>query len=64
MSTRPIGRLQYGSASLTPIPRLGTPTKRIPGYSVLFGLLRPLTLAQPHARAAAVLVDEFDAGTL
>ena len=30
----------------------------------LFRLLRPLALAQSHARAAAVLVDEFDAGTL
>ncbi len=27
----------------------------------LFGLLRPLALAQAHARAAAVFVDEFDA---
>ena len=30
----------------------------------LFGLFWPLTIAQPHARAAAVLVDEFDAGQL
>ena len=28
----------------------------------LFGLLRPLALAQAHAGAAAVFVDEFDAG--
>ena len=27
----------------------------------LFWLLRPLALAQAHTRAAAVLVDEFDA---
>jgi hypothetical protein len=28
----------------------------------LFGLFQPLTLAQAHARVAAVLVDEFNAG--
>jgi hypothetical protein len=28
----------------------------------LFGRFWPLTFAQPHSRAAAVLVDEFDAG--
>jgi hypothetical protein len=27
-----------------------------------FDLLGPLTLAQPHARSAAVLIDQFDAG--
>ena len=27
----------------------------------LFGILRPLALAQAHAGAAAVFVDEFDA---
>jgi hypothetical protein len=30
--------------------------------SQLFGLLQPLALSQAHARAAAVLFDELDAG--
>jgi hypothetical protein len=29
----------------------------------LFGLLQPMTLAQSHAGAASVLVDDFDASS-
>ena len=35
--------------------------RRHPAPSRLFWLLQPLALAQAHAGAAAVLVDEFDA---
>ena len=42
---------------------LGKPSEpSAPPLFSLFGLLRPLALAQAHARAASVLVDEFDAG--
>jgi predicted nucleic acid-binding protein len=42
-----------GKPSSVPYPAFG-----------LFGLLQPLALAQAHAGAPAILVDEFDAGHL
>ena len=35
-----------------------------PALSGLFWLLQALALAQPHTGAAAILIDEFDAGVL
>jgi hypothetical protein len=44
---------------MAPLPGLWYP--RLPARLALFGLFPSLTLAQTHARAAAVLVDEFNA---
>ena len=41
-----------------------SPSTEISGRSYLSGLFWPLRFTQAHARAAAVLVDELDAGQL
>jgi hypothetical protein len=40
------------------------PTCELDDVGELFGLLWPLMFAQPHTRAAAILVDQSDGGWL